>query len=49
MNLARTFEELLGNVQHAAQNAGVFPANFRGVTMAKGKVCVVQDTHSSLE
>ena len=48
VSLARTFEDLPDSVQQAANDAGVTPASFRGVTMAQGKVYIVQDTHSSM-
>jgi hypothetical protein len=35
------------SVQQAAQQAGITPNQFRGVTMPKGQVFVVHDKHSS--
>jgi hypothetical protein len=48
VNDAPTFDDLLEKVMQAAQDAGVSPRSFQGVTMGRGKIYVVQNAHSSL-
>jgi hypothetical protein len=49
VHVVPTFTDLPQDIQDASNNAGLLPAEFRGVTVAKGQVYVVQGNHSNTQ